>query len=152
MRFRKEYSFLSNFFFCNFVYQNKTWATSEHAFQAAKAQSDEDVERIRVASTPVEAKRLGNIIVRRPDWKERRILIMRSIVLAKFEQNNSLMRKLINTWSMHLEEGNMWHDNFWGNCHCPQCVEKIGQNHLGKILMLIRDNEICYDEQHSVQH
>lgn len=152
MKFRKQYSFLSNFSSCSFVWRNKTWATSEHAFQAAKAKSDEDAERIRVSPTPTEAKRLGNIVVRRPDWKEKQLETMREVVLAKFDQNILLMRKLVSTWPTHIEEENMWHDNFWGNCHCPQCVEKIGQNHLGKILMSVREDEICYDRKHGVQH
>ncbi len=140
MKFRKEYSFLSNFYHCKIQYRNETWTTAEHAFQAAKAESVEDVQKILNAASPVEAKRLGNIVVRRSDWKKKQLETMQEIVFAKFTQNILLMRKLINTRPTNIEEENMWHDNFWGNCHCPQCVEKIGKNHLGKILMLIRDN------------
>jgi hypothetical protein len=152
MKFRKEYSFLSNFHNCKIQYQNETWTTAEHAFQAAKALNGEDVQKILNAATPVEAKRLGNIIVRCADWKDKQLETMREIVLAKFDQNILLMRKLLNTWPTYIEEENMWHDNFWGNCCCPQCVGKFGLNHLGKILMQIREDRICYDEKHDVQH
>ena len=36
---------------------------------------------------------------------------------------------------MTLEEGNRWHDTFWG---IDQNTGK-GENHLGKILMKVRD-------------
>ena len=88
---------MSNFYRCNFVWRNRTWASTEHAFQAAKAQDEKDAETIRIASTPTEAKRLGNVVVRCPDWKEKRLGTMREIVAAKFAQNELLMRNLINT-------------------------------------------------------
>ena len=79
---------------------------------------------------------------------------MHEVVTAKFWQNKLFLRKLLDTQPMYIEEDNMWHDNFWGNCHCPQCAGKIGQNHLGKILMQIRDetnsNEIPENQNESV--
>ena len=41
-------------------------------------------------------------------------------------------------WLKELIEGNNWHDVFWGKCSCPRC-NGGGQNHLGKILMKVRE-------------
>jgi len=45
---------------------------------------------------------------------------------------------LLATGDTKLLEGNRWHDNFWGNCDCPNCRDKPGLNYLGKILMRVR--------------
>jgi predicted NAD-dependent protein-ADP-ribosyltransferase YbiA (DUF1768 family) len=55
-------------------------------------------------------------------------------VLAKFEQFPYLAAKLIETGTATLVEGNHWGDTFWGVDH-----EQGGENHLGKILMAVRE-------------
>lgn len=51
-----------------------------------------------------------------------------------------LKKKLLETGDAELIEGNYWHDNTWGQCYCPRCKNKIGENHLGKLLMKIRES------------
>ena len=58
---------------------------------------------------------------------------MHDIVYAKFSQNPILRQKLINTQDMILIENNTWNDTFWGVCN------GVGENHLGKILMEVRE-------------
>lgn len=60
---------------------------------------------------------------------------MRRVVHAKFTQNPALAIMLLGTGSSELEEGNSWHDNYFGNCYCPACQNIKGKNMLGKILM-----------------
>ena len=57
---------------------------------------------------------------------------MYEIVKAKFEQNEDLRKRLINTGDEELIEGNTWGDKIWGK------VKGEGQNNLGKILMRVR--------------
>ena len=57
---------------------------------------------------------------------------MYQIVKCKFEQNEDLKIKLLNTGNSELIEGNTWGDKIWGK------VNGVGQNNLGKILMRIR--------------
>jgi len=57
-------------------------------------------------------------------------------VAAKFDKERTV-QMLLDTGSQELVEGNVWHDNFWGNCTCSKCPEP-GENHLGKLLMKIR--------------
>ena len=63
---------------------------------------------------------------------------MRQALKLKFA-NPVLKQKLKDTGSHYLEEGNTWHDNFWGNCHCDICKDFKGANHLGRLLMQLRD-------------
>lgn len=58
---------------------------------------------------------------------------MYQINKAKYLQNRYLRNKLINTGDAYLKETNTWNDTFWG------ISNGIGQNHLGKILMQIRE-------------
>lgn len=63
---------------------------------------------------------------------------MEAIQLAKFTQNSWLMEKLKQTGNSILINGNNKHETYWG-------VDRYswkGENHLGKILMRIRDKEV----------
>lgn len=57
---------------------------------------------------------------------------MRQLVRQKFSKE-PLQSRLLATGNAVLEEGNTWNDKFWGKF----CGE--GENHLGRILMEIRD-------------
>ena len=63
---------------------------------------------------------------------------MRLAVGMKFEQGVELRVLLLATGDAELVEGNSWHDNDWGDCWCDRCVEVLGANMLGVILMEVR--------------
>jgi len=89
---------------------------------------------------PGMAKKLGRSLTEnelRPDWDAVRIDVMRHFVMQKFMDHAILAEWLLATGSQLIVEGNTWHDQFWGNCHCIKCY-KSGRNHLGKILMDVR--------------
>lgn len=68
---------------------------------------------------------------------EDRLEQMEAIQLAKFTQNPWLMEKLRQTGNSILINGNNNHETYWG-------IDRYsweGENHLGKILMGIRDKE-----------
>lgn len=132
--FRGEYRFLSNFWPAPLWYGNFLWPTSEHAYQAAKTLDlDEQISIHEMAKTPGQAKRLGQRVTKRDDWEEIKLQKMFEIVKEKFWQNPDLMQKLLATGDAELIEGNTWGDTYWGQCN------GVGENHLGKILMEIRD-------------
>jgi len=60
---------------------------------------------------------------------------MEEIVRAKFTQNECLREMLLATGDAVLEEGNTWNDTFWG----VHLKNGQGQNHLGRILMKVRE-------------
>ncbi len=85
------------------------------------------------AKTPGESKRLGRKVTLRPDWNDIRIDVMYEILKSKFSDLR-LRTLLLETGDQELVEVNEWGDRFWG-----QSPEGIGENHLGKLLMRIRD-------------
>lgn len=64
-----------------------------------------------------------------PQWEERKLKVMYLAVYCKFSQNEHLKALLLSTGNKILAE-NSPYDTFWG-CR--------GTNHLGKILMTVRD-------------
>lgn len=134
-----KYSFLSNFYDSEVMYEGKVYPTSEHMFQAYKAKDIEMRSWVRNAPGPGIAKSRGQRVDMRDDWKEIRQMIMSKAVKLKFQQNAEIMELLIDTGDQLLIEGNTWHDNIWGDCYCPRCTDIEGQNLLGKILMEVRE-------------
>jgi ribA/ribD-fused uncharacterized protein len=115
------------------MYRGIAYPTSEHAYQAAKTINEIQRMNISILNTPAEAKRYGKTVKLRPYWDEMKADVMTEIVRAKFIQNPSLIEKLLATDDAILEEGNTWGDTYWGIC------KGKGENHLGKILMELRD-------------
>jgi len=138
MQFKDEYRFLSNFYYAKTVYKHIEYPTSEHAYQAAKTVIQEERKLILNATSPGEAKRLGQLVTERKKWKKIRVGIMTEIVMNKFS-DPKLMEMLIKTKPLHLVEGNYHHDNFWGDCLCVDCLNIVGKNELGIILEKIRE-------------
>jgi len=134
----EEFEFLSNFYPAPIVWCNKTYATSEHLFQALKTFDSHEAERIRLAPTPGKAKRLGKKASLREDWEDVKVHIMEAVLLEKFKQNPHLLVWLTATYPCELIEGNNWHDNEWGACFCYTCADIEKKNVLGNLLMKIR--------------
>ena len=131
-QFTAEYAYLSNFHPCEVQYEGVLYPSSENCYQAAKTLSIE--ERIPfVSMTASKSKRAGRKVTLRPDWNEVKLDVMYAIVLDKFTRNADLKAKLLATGNETLVETNFWNDVYWGICHGK------GENHLGKILMKVRD-------------
>lgn len=130
--FRGKYAFLSNFFFSPIDYEGIQFWNVESAFQAQKCESK--LEKLKFTKkTPTEAKALGRKVKLRSDWEEVKLGIMETLVREKFSHSKDLKEMLLETGDAILEEGNEWNDTFWGVCNGK------GENHLGKILMKIRE-------------
>lgn len=136
-KFTGEHEFLSNFYKRPFIYFNDCFISSEHAYQASKAVNLEDRERIKNASTPREARKIGRQINKIVDnWDDIKVEIMYDILRSKFSEID-LANSLIATGNKYLIEGNTWNDTFWG-CE-PVENQWIGKNMLGILLMDLRD-------------
>lgn len=131
--FRGENEFLSNFYPSILIVDNEAYPTLEHAFQAAKTDDPLLKAKIRDAATARDAKRIGRSVTLIPDWDNKRLDIMASLVKQKFTEHLDLKCKLLLTGNKDLIEGNTWKDRFWG-----QDQNGVGENHLGKILMNVR--------------
>lgn len=133
--FTGTYSFLSNFHPHPMVVGGVEYPTLEHAFQAAKTDDIEDKRRIAALKTPGAAKKAGKKVRLVDNWNETRVGVMEGLLRHKF-QDPEMKERLAGTAPEELVEGNTWRDTFWG-----QCPVGKGHNHLGKLLMKIRDTE-----------
>lgn len=131
-KFDGPYRFLSNFWGCSVSIGMMTFASAEHAYQAAKSLDLQEWKLIQRCPTPGAAKRAGHALKIRPDWDQVKNEVMEIIVKTKFHQHSNLAHLLVETGDQELIEGNTWGDTYWGVCN------GIGENHLGKILMKIR--------------
>lgn len=137
--FEGHFRFLSNFSLHGFRDDTGVlWRTNEHYYQAMKTVNMLERGKIWSAESPGRAKRFGQNVTLRDDWKDLRFAFMIDGVTKKFMQNEDIRELLISTKGYELIEGNNWHDNIWGDCDCPRCENIIGKNFLGKVLMIIR--------------
>lgn len=139
-RFTGMYAFLSNMHMEPLMFEGEMWLSAEHAYQASKALKPVDRQRIRSLQSPRAAKRAGRLVEIRPDWERIKIDTMLRILRAKFIPTSRLAYHLIATHPNELIEGNYWNDRFWG------VFEGVGENHLGKLLMKVRDELMLPNE------
>lgn len=146
--FRGEYGFLSNFSPAQVVYEGMEYRSVEHAFQAAKTTDQVARNRIQRVFSATEAKREGRRLKLRPGWNEMRLSVMEGLLRQKFSQVR-FRDQLALTYPATLIEGNSWGDEFWGMTPITRTTPwdgdtKVpcwqGENHLGRILMSIRDD------------
>lgn len=150
-KFDGRYRFLSNFYPSEIEYQGIKYPTNEHYYVAMKINDpqffkgignlnvNEAREYISTIETAGQVKRVGRLLSVRKDWDSVKIKVMEYGVRQKFTKHSNLKEMLLSTDSQELVEGNTWHDNFFGSCECDKCGDK-GLNHLGKILMMVRDS------------
>ena len=129
------FHFLSNFAPSKVKFEGETYPTVEHAFQAAKTSDKAERSEIRNAPSAGVAKKLGGKVKLRRDWESVKVSIMENLLRQKFSSEHH-KKWLLDTETQVLVEGNTWHDNFWGVCHCSRCDN--GKNNLGMLLMKIR--------------
>jgi ribA/ribD-fused uncharacterized protein len=128
------YRCLSNFHQHSFLYQGLSFHTSEAAYMAQKTLNRTERMRFSMMMTGVEAKKFGQQIELREDWDEvHRLHSMYRVLFAKFTQDLDSMDVLLSTGKKYIEETNWWGDRYWGVC------DGTGHNHLGNILMTVRD-------------
>jgi hypothetical protein len=150
--FTGEYDFLSNFYSHPIFFRGHWYPTTEHAFHSQKNDSELYQVKLRTLAeilyfhqcmnharvqfdhikfnelTPGQAKRAGRGVELRKDWEEIKIPLMDEVTDIKFN-DPVLGRKLFNTGTAVLIEGNTWGDQFWGTCMGE------GRNELGQCLM-----------------
>lgn len=127
----QDYLEFSNFYPAEIEVDGKHYPTVEHYFQAAKATNRREHEKIRRASTPTQAKRLGQAVGLRGDWESVKIEVMRKALLAKFSQHADLQEMLLGTGDRVIHEDSP-DDAIWG------WMGGRGKDLLGRLLMQTR--------------
>lgn len=135
--FEKEFFWLSNFFEAPVEIDGITYRNSEAAYQAGRCTDEAGKLKLAELDAASAKKYAHHEVDTRPDWEEFKIGHMRRVVAAKFEQHLDLAWELVRL-DGELEELNWWHDNYWGNCECPECKDMPAQNMLGRVLMDVR--------------
>lgn len=131
--FNGRYRFLSNFYASPIERDGLVYRTVEHAFQAGKTLNQNVRQHIANMPHPGDAKRAGRKVRLRPDWESIKFDVMHELLRKKFAPSTPLSTLLLNTNDAELIEGNTRSDRVWGVCG------GTGDNHLGRLLMLIRD-------------
>jgi ribA/ribD-fused uncharacterized protein len=128
-KFRGDYRWLSNFY----IHDEENQLAVEHHYLAAKTTNVHDYRAIITAGSPANAKKISKTLPVRYDWDEVKLTVMEHLIREKFGMSLWLERKLRETEGALIVEGNTWGDKFWGVC------DGEGENHLGKIIMRVRD-------------
>lgn len=134
----QPYGCFSNFSQHGIFIEGAYWSTVEHYYQSRKfigTDYEVIVPVIHAVSTPEEAASLGRCPTRKPhpEWNIFKTQVMRKAVLTKFITHADIREILLSTKDQLLVEDSP-RDYFWG---CG--ADKTGQNHLGKILMSVRE-------------
>lgn len=141
--FKGAYAFLSNFYEQDLLFEGEIWPTAEHAYQACKTNDPREKAWVRSMATPGSAKRLGRKVELREDWETVKADCMFQVLKAKFK-NPELREQLLATEDAELIEGNTWGDHYWGKVKYKN--KWVGQNMLGKLLMVLRDDLRSHDQ------
>ena len=160
-KFEGRWRFLSNFYPCKIEYQGIKYPSVEHFYVAMKVTEMQLINGIYYTAAdfremaakivePGDVKKLGQKVKVRTDWDEKKLKFMNKAVREKF-QDVTLSEMLLSTEYRDIVEGNWWHDTFWGVCSCTKCGNK-GENHLGKILMTVREELILKNQKPLIEN
>jgi ribA/ribD-fused uncharacterized protein len=145
----------SNFYPAPFEYQGIQFSCSEQFFMYAKAKFFKDnirAQRILNAKTPATMKKNGRLVQNFDPtiWDQHKENIMYIAIREKFNQNPTILKKLLKTNNKLLVEASPW-DTVWGiglAKNDPLIHDENnwkGQNLLGKLLTHLKNNTFTED-------
>lgn len=133
----REFYCLDNFSSFKVEWDGYLYASLEEAYQTAKflKSAPEIAEEIKKSHSAHEAQKIAfaNKDKVRSDWQEVKLTIMEELLRKKLQQNPYVKQKLLQTKDYIIVEDSP-KDNFWG-----WEKDRIGENHLGKLWMKLRD-------------
>ena len=149
-QFKGQYEFLDPAYYCLTEFDGAIYNSAEAAFLAAQFDDPYFRSMFRNSALPIwRARDLAKRLQKRRDWTpELSLELMRQITLDKFSRSPNLRSLLLATRHERIVAENNWHEQFWGRCICNTRSGKYGQkdaclvpgnNHLGNILMSVRD-------------
>ena len=147
--FYRSDAYLSNFHKAPFSINNIKYECVEQYFTAEKARCFNDrmtLNKIMKADTPQEMKYWGNNTKGfvPATWNEKASTVMINGLRAKFQQNENLSNKLVNTGERQIAEISR-NDRTWGiglGMTDPNAFNKqkwVGKNQLGNLLIKVRE-------------
>ncbi len=154
-KFEGRYRFLSNFYPCKIEHQGIIYPSVENFYVAMKVNDQQLIngkyytpgdfrEMIARITNPAEVKKIGSKVKLRTNWDEKKLEVMNWAIRQKFKEE-TLSEMLLSTGDQELIEGNWWKDYFWGVCNGK------GENHLGRILMEVREELKLSNQKTSIE-
>jgi ribA/ribD-fused uncharacterized protein len=133
--YEQDFYVLSNFSAFKIRWEDRDFDTVEQAYHWEKFKHLPGAMAIITARSAHDAFKMAQQMksIRRPDWDDVKVDIMRKLIRAKVDQHGYVRRKLLATGDRELVE-NSWRDDFWG-----WGPNRDGQNMLGKLWMEVRD-------------
>lgn len=128
------HGYLNNFKKAKMFIYGRWWNNVEAPYQAQKTVIVTEQDTIWEATTPRQARDLGQKVTMRLGWDQMKSQVMYECCLAKFLQHHDLRKQLMETNPEELVEDSPI-DYYWG---CG--ADGSGQNMLGKTLMKIRSD------------
>ncbi len=134
----KPYGVFSNLFRREIEFENETFPTAEHAYQAAKARKPEVKAWLMAAPSPALLAMAAHGLYYwdvSEGWSTKKFERMRRVLQAKFEQHDDLRTLLLSTGDRRLVETATVDspvNRLWGE------VNGVGKNMLGVLLMEVR--------------
>ena len=109
--------------------------TSEALYQAGKSKNPSTYIGLTAYASKKQGRKENMTSQEEKDWNGyKKLMLMKRILHIKFgKEHPDLQLKLLQTGDEEIVEGNYWNDTYWGVC------EGVGENHLGKLLMEIRE-------------
>lgn len=136
--YREEdaYGEFSNFSGFRVFMDGDWWSTSEHYYQAQKYETPELRDWVQFAPTPMEAANRGRDpkFPKRKDWDQVKDSFMEKVLFEKFTRHEDLKKLLLSTGESHIYE------HTTNDCYWADCGDRTGKNHLGLLLMKVRDS------------
>ena len=143
--FKEKYSFLSIYYPTEIEYEGIKYNCPINAFLAQQVSSQ--IQKKQIAKS---APSRSTIMVINSEEKvnlttEQQLEIMYNICKIKFSDEN-LKQSLLSTKNEELVDETDWNNKFWG------VTNGEGENHIGKILMKIRDELSVKDESEKIEN
>lgn len=135
--FRGPYRFLSNDSWCTVTWKGVEYPSVTHAFQCAQTFDKAKQEEIKKTKRFTRVRRIGKTALQRPGWEKIQLAVLESLLRQKFAQPK-FRQVLLSTKDYKLINGDHRGETYWGMIY--HCHKWLGENHLGKLLMKIRED------------
>lgn len=126
------YNWFSNMEPDPIVIDDITYPAVENYYQGMKS-GHPKILKLFSELSPSQSKKEGRRLKLRENWEQIKFDVMEKALRIKFAPGTSWYTKLMETEG-EIVEWNNWGDRIWG-----KTLDEEGENHLGKILMKIRD-------------
>lgn len=138
--FKGDYRWLSNFEAVTIYLDGQKYPSVEHAYMSAKSNEYEwKVFCTDINNTAGEVKKKSREVKLIDGWDTIKFRVMEHCLVQKYEQE-PFRSKLIKTGNQNIVEGNYFGDIVWGVD--LKYTPNIGENHLGRMIMKIREDLI----------